>query len=168
MGVSVLKKDKLGNENTPQDLLVSSPCPPQKRQKVKEKEKDFFIMRRPRLLRESESGTVCHPSPGFIHPSGEMEGGCHRSLVLCPLLFPLYPHRMSLLVLMAFRLGVLSPVLCKPLSRDGVSGSTTLPHIRPWLVPAYPHQPIPLCWGLVLHVSVSVCSCCTGLGPAEP
>ncbi|XP_068782091.1 S-phase kinase-associated protein 2-like isoform X3 [Struthio camelus] len=55
MGVSVLKKDKLGNENTPQDLLVS-PCPPQKRQKVKEKEKDFVIVRRPRLLREAESG----------------------------------------------------------------------------------------------------------------
>ncbi|XP_076218641.1 S-phase kinase-associated protein 2 isoform X3 [Aptenodytes patagonicus] len=56
MGVSVLKKDKLGNENTPQDLLVSSPCPPQKRQKVKEKERDFVIVRRPRLLREAESG----------------------------------------------------------------------------------------------------------------
>ncbi|NXK44782.1 SKP2 protein, partial [Chauna torquata] len=55
MGVSVLKKDKLGNENTPQDLLVSS-CSPQKRQKVKEKEKDFVIVRRPRLLREAESG----------------------------------------------------------------------------------------------------------------
>ncbi|NXI68349.1 SKP2 protein, partial [Anseranas semipalmata] len=55
MGVSVLKKDKLGNENTPQDLLVSS-CSPQKRQKVKEKEKDFVIVRRPRLLREADSG----------------------------------------------------------------------------------------------------------------
>ncbi|NXG75981.1 SKP2 protein, partial [Baryphthengus martii] len=56
MGVSILKKDKLSNENTPQDLLVSLPCPPQKRQKVKEKEKDFVIVRRPRLLREAESG----------------------------------------------------------------------------------------------------------------
>ncbi|XP_062455263.1 S-phase kinase-associated protein 2 [Rhea pennata] len=55
MGVAVLKKDKLGNENTPQDLLVS-PCPPPKRQKVKEKEKDFVIVRRPRLLREAEPG----------------------------------------------------------------------------------------------------------------
>ncbi|NXK10579.1 SKP2 protein, partial [Herpetotheres cachinnans] len=54
MGVSVLKKDKMGNENTPQDLLVSSPCPPLKRQKVKEK--DFVIVRRLRLLREAESG----------------------------------------------------------------------------------------------------------------
>lgn len=59
MGVSVLKKDKLGNENTPQEPLMStSPCPPQKRQKVKEKEKDFVIVRRPRMLREAESGTI--------------------------------------------------------------------------------------------------------------
>ncbi|XP_066472953.1 S-phase kinase-associated protein 2 [Tiliqua scincoides] len=52
MGVSVLK-DKLGNENTPQELLV---CvgPPPKRQKVKEKE--FVIARRPRLLREAATG----------------------------------------------------------------------------------------------------------------
>ncbi|NXJ99145.1 SKP2 protein, partial [Corythaixoides concolor] len=56
MGVSVLKKDKLGNENTPQDLLVLSSSPPQKRQKMKEKETDFIIMRRPRLFGESESG----------------------------------------------------------------------------------------------------------------
>ncbi|KAM6230488.1 S-phase kinase-associated protein 2 [Porphyrio hochstetteri] len=55
MGVSVLKKDKLDNENMPRDLLVSSACPP-KRQKVNEKEKDFVIVRRPRLLREAESG----------------------------------------------------------------------------------------------------------------
>ncbi|XP_010290058.1 PREDICTED: S-phase kinase-associated protein 2 isoform X2 [Phaethon lepturus] len=59
MGVSVLKKDKLGNENTPQDLQGMLPSPPQKRQKVK----DFVIVRRPlpplcrpRLLREAESG----------------------------------------------------------------------------------------------------------------
>ncbi|NXT78521.1 SKP2 protein, partial [Zapornia atra] len=56
MGVSVLKKDKLDNENMPQDLLVSAACPPPKRQKVNEKEKDFVIVRRPRLLREAESG----------------------------------------------------------------------------------------------------------------
>ncbi|XP_005306969.1 S-phase kinase-associated protein 2 [Malaclemys terrapin pileata] len=55
MGVSVLKKEKLGSENTPQELLVSL-YPPQKRQKVKEKDKDFVIARRPRLLRETESG----------------------------------------------------------------------------------------------------------------
>ncbi|XP_009960159.1 PREDICTED: S-phase kinase-associated protein 2 [Leptosomus discolor] len=55
MGVSTLKKDDLGNENTPQDLLLSLPCPPQKRQKVNDLE-DFAIVRRPRLLREAESG----------------------------------------------------------------------------------------------------------------
>ncbi|XP_023799686.1 S-phase kinase-associated protein 2 isoform X1 [Cyanistes caeruleus] len=54
--LSALKKDKLGNENTPQDLLVSSPCLPPKRQKVKDNEKDFVIVRRPWLLREPESG----------------------------------------------------------------------------------------------------------------
>uniref|UniRef100_A0A8C0ETK4 S-phase kinase-associated protein 2 n=1 Tax=Bubo bubo TaxID=30461 RepID=A0A8C0ETK4_BUBBB len=51
MGVSVLKKDKTGTENMPEDLLVTFPRPP-KRQKVK----DFFIARRPRLLQEGESG----------------------------------------------------------------------------------------------------------------
>ncbi|OWK57787.1 S-phase kinase-associated protein 2 [Lonchura striata] len=59
MGVSALKKDKLGNENTPQDLLVSSPCLPPKRQKVKDNEKDFkdfVIVRQPWLLRQAESG----------------------------------------------------------------------------------------------------------------
>ncbi|KAM8985108.1 S-phase kinase-associated protein 2 [Ara ararauna] len=55
MGVSVLKKDKLDDENTLQDVLGSSPCS-HKRQKVKErdsKERDFVIVRRPRLLRDS-------------------------------------------------------------------------------------------------------------------
>ncbi|NWH68486.1 SKP2 protein, partial [Geococcyx californianus] len=56
MGVSALKKDKLDNENTPQGLLGSLPCPPPKRQKLEEKEKDFVIVRRSRLLREAESG----------------------------------------------------------------------------------------------------------------
>ncbi|NXW58777.1 SKP2 protein, partial [Eurystomus gularis] len=56
VGVSVLKKDKLDNENTPHDVLLSLSCPPPKRQKLKEKEKDFFILRRPRLVREAESG----------------------------------------------------------------------------------------------------------------
>uniref|UniRef100_A0A8D0G3Y0 S-phase kinase-associated protein 2 n=1 Tax=Sphenodon punctatus TaxID=8508 RepID=A0A8D0G3Y0_SPHPU len=54
MGVSLLK-DKLGAENTPQELLVSL-GPPQKRQRVKEKDKDFVIARRPRLFREAVPG----------------------------------------------------------------------------------------------------------------
>ncbi|XP_049651528.1 S-phase kinase-associated protein 2 isoform X3 [Accipiter gentilis] len=61
VGVSVLKKDKLGNENTPQDLLVSLPCPPQKRLKVKEK--DFVIARRSRLLQEADSGVFWDTLP---------------------------------------------------------------------------------------------------------
>ncbi|XP_060617380.2 S-phase kinase-associated protein 2 [Anolis sagrei] len=52
MGVSVLK-DKLGNENTPQELLMCV-SPPQKRQKVKEAE--FVIVRRPRRLLEVAAG----------------------------------------------------------------------------------------------------------------
>ncbi|OXB79167.1 UNVERIFIED_CONTAM: hypothetical protein H355_006626 [Colinus virginianus] len=53
MGVSVLRKDRLGNENTPQEPLLPT-CTPHKRPKVKEKE--FVIVRRPRLLREAEPG----------------------------------------------------------------------------------------------------------------
>ncbi|KAM9168006.1 S-phase kinase-associated protein 2 isoform 2-T2 [Mergus octosetaceus] len=53
MGVSVLRKERLGSENTPQELLVAA-CSPHKKQKVKEK--DFVIVRRPRLLREAEPG----------------------------------------------------------------------------------------------------------------
>ncbi|NXU49773.1 SKP2 protein, partial [Turnix velox] len=61
MGVSVLRKDKLGNENTPQDLLLAMSAPPQKRQKMKEK--DFVIVRRPRLFREPESGVSWNALP---------------------------------------------------------------------------------------------------------
>ncbi|XP_071436327.1 S-phase kinase-associated protein 2 [Pithys albifrons albifrons] len=62
MGVTVPKKDKVGNENTPQDL-VSSGCPPSKRQKVKESEKDFVFARRPWPLREAESGVSLDALP---------------------------------------------------------------------------------------------------------
>ncbi|NXN88508.1 SKP2 protein, partial [Bombycilla garrulus] len=55
MGVLPVKRDKQGNENTPQDLLAS-PYHPLKRQKVKDNEKDFSIVRRPWLLQEAESG----------------------------------------------------------------------------------------------------------------
>ncbi|NXG07011.1 SKP2 protein, partial [Sakesphorus luctuosus] len=63
MGVTVPKKDKVGSENTPEDLLVSSGCPPPKRQKVKESEKDFVIARRPWPLREAESGVSLDTLP---------------------------------------------------------------------------------------------------------
>uniref|UniRef100_A0A663N8P9 S-phase kinase associated protein 2 n=1 Tax=Athene cunicularia TaxID=194338 RepID=A0A663N8P9_ATHCN len=46
MGVSVLKKDKTGSENMPEDLLAMLPCPP-KRQKVKD-----FIAQQSQLLQE--------------------------------------------------------------------------------------------------------------------
>lgn len=116
MGVSALKKDKLGNENTPQDLLVSSPCLPPKRQKLKDSEKDFVIVRRPWLLREAESGTV--PGSGSAHSSVEMESEHHKpTLFYCLLL--LLPSGMSLLDLVAFRLGVINPLLCLPLNKGG-------------------------------------------------
>ncbi|KAJ7415000.1 S-phase kinase-associated protein 2 [Willisornis vidua] len=63
MGLTVPKKDKVGNENTPQDLVLSSGCPPPKRQKVKESEKDFVTARRPWPLREAESGVSLDALP---------------------------------------------------------------------------------------------------------
>ncbi|NXY82643.1 SKP2 protein, partial [Alcedo cyanopectus] len=56
MGASMLQNDSLDNENMPEDLLLSLPSPPQKRQKVKEKEKDFVIVHEPHLNWEAESG----------------------------------------------------------------------------------------------------------------
>ncbi|XP_050185238.1 S-phase kinase-associated protein 2 isoform X1 [Myiozetetes cayanensis] len=56
LGAPVLKKEKLGNENTPQDL-VSSGCPAPKRQK------EFVIVRRPWLLREAEPGVSLDALP---------------------------------------------------------------------------------------------------------
>lgn len=116
MGVSALKKDKLGNENTPQDLLVSQPCLPPKRQKLKDNEKEFVIVRRPWLLREAESGTG--PWPGSCSPSAEMEGGT-TTLPCFIVYFCSYPARISLLDLVAFRLGVINPLLCMPLNKGG-------------------------------------------------
>ncbi|XP_042660536.1 S-phase kinase-associated protein 2 isoform X2 [Tyto alba] len=54
LGVSVLRKDKLGNQNMQQDLSC-----PAKRQKVV----DFFIMRRPRLFRIPEPGVFWNTLP---------------------------------------------------------------------------------------------------------
>lgn len=147
MGASALKKDKLGNENTPQDLLMSSPCLPPKRQKVKDNEKDFVILRRPWLLREAESGTI--------------------TLLHCLLFFCSYPA--ELLDLVAFRLGVINPVLCMHLNRGDVSGSTFVPMVLCCL-PL--RAPVCVCWG-ACAACPSVClllSVCVGhgwhLGPA--
>ncbi|NXO04950.1 SKP2 protein, partial [Rhinopomastus cyanomelas] len=51
--VTALVKGQLGSENLPQDLASPAGPSPLKRQKVTE---DFAIARRPRLLREEESG----------------------------------------------------------------------------------------------------------------
>ncbi|XP_038600245.1 S-phase kinase-associated protein 2 [Tachyglossus aculeatus] len=55
MGVLVLEKEEEDSENIPHELLGTL-CPPQKRQKLRGKDKDFAIARRPRLLREAFSG----------------------------------------------------------------------------------------------------------------
>ncbi|NXO69616.1 SKP2 protein, partial [Phainopepla nitens] len=56
VGAPALKKDKLGSENTPEDLLSLSPYLPSKRQKVKDTEKELVPVRQPWLFREAESG----------------------------------------------------------------------------------------------------------------
>ncbi|XP_020851499.1 S-phase kinase-associated protein 2 [Phascolarctos cinereus] len=55
MGVAVLEKEKVDSENIPQELLLTQ-APPPKKQKVKAKEKDFVIARRPRQSKENSSG----------------------------------------------------------------------------------------------------------------
>ncbi|XP_004605604.3 S-phase kinase-associated protein 2 [Sorex araneus] len=55
MGVSALEKEEVDSENIPQELL-SNLSPPPKRQKSKGNDKDFVIVRRPKLNRESFSG----------------------------------------------------------------------------------------------------------------
>lgn len=145
VGVSVLKKDKLGNENTPQDLLVALPCPPQKRLKVKEK--DFVIARRSRLLQEADSGTVTLVQVSLTLQQRWRVG--ITSLLYCVLrLCCSFPGRASLLGLVAFRLGLVSPVLCKPLSRGGTSGSRTVATVGSCLAP-----PDPVC-------VLGVCAAC--------
>ncbi|XP_040833400.1 S-phase kinase-associated protein 2 isoform X2 [Ochotona curzoniae] len=59
MGVSALEKEEVDSENIPQELLsnVGHPqSPPRKRLKSKGNEKDFVIIRRPKLNRENLPG----------------------------------------------------------------------------------------------------------------
>ncbi|XP_076968404.1 S-phase kinase-associated protein 2 [Tamandua tetradactyla] len=59
MGVSALEKEEVDSENIPQELLSSlghPQSPPRKRQKSKGNDKDFVIIRRPKLNRESFPG----------------------------------------------------------------------------------------------------------------
>lgn len=59
MGVSTLEKEEVDSENIPQELLsnLSHPqSPPRKRLKSKGNDKDFVIVRRPKLNRENFPG----------------------------------------------------------------------------------------------------------------
>lgn len=61
MGVSALEKEEVDSENIPQELLsnVGHPqSPPRKRLKSKGNEKDFVIIRRPKLNRENLPGRL--------------------------------------------------------------------------------------------------------------
>ncbi|XP_036919076.1 S-phase kinase-associated protein 2 isoform X1 [Sturnira hondurensis] len=60
MGVSALEKEEVDSENIPQELLsnlgLPQSSPPRKRLKSKGNDKDFVIIRRPKLNRESFPG----------------------------------------------------------------------------------------------------------------
>lgn len=63
MGVSALEKEEVDSENIPHELLSNlghPQSPPRKRLKSKGSEKDFVIIRRPKLNRENFPGTVWH------------------------------------------------------------------------------------------------------------
>lgn len=67
----------------------------------------------------------CHPGPGFAQPLVEMDSEHHKSALLYCL--PL-SSRMSLSDIVAFRLGMINPLLCVPLNRGGVSGFIIVAH----------------------------------------
>jgi hypothetical protein len=59
MGVSALEKEEVDSENIPQELLSNlglPQSPPRKRLKSKGNDKDFVIIRRPKLNRENYPG----------------------------------------------------------------------------------------------------------------
>lgn len=61
MGVSALEKERVDSENIPQELLSNLGHPqgsPRKRLKSKGNDKDFVIIRRPKLNRENFPGKV--------------------------------------------------------------------------------------------------------------
>lgn len=61
MGVSALEKEEVDSENIPQELLsnLAHPqSPPRKRLKSKGNEKDFVIVRRPKLNRDNFPGEL--------------------------------------------------------------------------------------------------------------
>uniref|UniRef100_A0A8C6QDJ9 S-phase kinase-associated protein 2 n=1 Tax=Nannospalax galili TaxID=1026970 RepID=A0A8C6QDJ9_NANGA len=70
MGVSALEKEEVDSENIPHELLSNlghPQSPPRKRLKSKGSDKDFVIIRRPKLNRENFPGKVEWPGlPSFL------------------------------------------------------------------------------------------------------
>lgn len=63
MGVSALEKEEVDSENIPHGLLSNlgrPQSPPRKRVKGKGSDKDFVIIRRPKLSRENFPGNAQH------------------------------------------------------------------------------------------------------------
>ncbi|KAK2117741.1 F-box protein of unknown function [Saguinus oedipus] len=72
MGVSALEKEEPDSENIPQELLSNlgiPQSPPRKRLKSKGSDKDFVIIRRPKLNRENFPDTSCLNEQIFINLS---------------------------------------------------------------------------------------------------
>uniref|UniRef100_A0A2K5M7D6 S-phase kinase associated protein 2 n=6 Tax=Cercopithecinae TaxID=9528 RepID=A0A2K5M7D6_CERAT len=72
MGVSALEKEEPDSENIPQELfsnLGHPESPPRKRLKSKGSEKDFVIVRRPKLNRENfpDLSTLVRRCPNLVH-----------------------------------------------------------------------------------------------------
>ncbi|KAM4808358.1 S-phase kinase-associated protein 2-like [Rhinophrynus dorsalis] len=61
-GVTPMEKDPQDTENTPQDLIMKM-APPQKRQRIKERDEVFVIARRPRLARTTQSAVSWNELP---------------------------------------------------------------------------------------------------------
>uniref|UniRef100_A0A2K5CRH9 S-phase kinase associated protein 2 n=1 Tax=Aotus nancymaae TaxID=37293 RepID=A0A2K5CRH9_AOTNA len=72
MGVSTLEKEEPDSENIPQELLSNlglPQSPPRKRLKSKGSDKDFVIIRRPKLNRENfpDLSTLVRRCPNLVH-----------------------------------------------------------------------------------------------------
>lgn len=111
----------------------------------------------------------CPPGPGSACPLVEMESGHHKSALLYCLVLLLLSSRMALLDLVAFRLGVINPLLCVPLSQGGVSGSRIVVCEKHGsLLPNPVSTCVSVCvcvhCGIMLHVPVPVCSCLWDIG----
>ncbi|KAF3828590.1 hypothetical protein GH733_004580 [Mirounga leonina] len=77
MGVSALEKEEVDSENIPQELLsnLAHPqSPPRKRLKSKGNDKDFVIVRRPKLNRDN------FPGKSFFKEMGQLVTEIYRNL----------------------------------------------------------------------------------------